>query len=174
MPQQTLSDAQLRQRGLAGLAELARLDDRTGSINAVAARALDLVGSMLDADHAAVCAIEGDQTIEWLAQRRLERLIAASSDLRPSELSWVRRPLELPAVGADVTGSSARGSPAPGVGSLTGAFGAVSFWANSTGATATGIAAARSRLCVRAGAKRPPLIRCDAPSYPSYGGLVVR
>ena len=95
MTQQTLSDAQLRERGLAGLAELARLDERTGSINAVAARALDLVISMLDADRAAVCAIEGDETIEWLAQRRLERLIAASSDLRPSELSWVRRPLEI-------------------------------------------------------------------------------
>ena len=94
MPQQTLNEAQLRERGLAGIAELARLEERTGSINAVAARALELVGSMLDADRAAVCAIEGDQTIEWLAQRRLERLIAASADLRPSELSWVKRPLE--------------------------------------------------------------------------------
>lgn len=94
MPQQTLSEAQLRERGLAGLAELARLEERTGSINAVAARALELVGSMLDADRAAVCAIQGDETIEWLAQRRLERLIAASSDLRPSELMWARRPLE--------------------------------------------------------------------------------
>ncbi|MEX2547387.1 MAG: histidine kinase dimerization/phospho-acceptor domain-containing protein, partial [Chloroflexota bacterium] len=94
MPQQTLNEAQLRERGLAGLAELARLDERTGSINAVAARALDQVGSMLDADRAAVCAIEGDETIEWLAQRRLEKLIAASADLRPSELAWVRRPLE--------------------------------------------------------------------------------
>ena len=94
MPQQTLSEAQLRERGLAGLAELARLEERTGSINAVAARALELVGSMLDADRAAVCAIQGDETIEWLAQRRLERLIAASADLRPSELSWVKRPLE--------------------------------------------------------------------------------
>ena len=93
MPQQTLSEAQLRELGLAGLAELARLDERTGSINAVAARALDLVSSMLDVDRAAVCAIEGNQTIEWLAQRRLERLIAASSDLRPSELRWVRGPL---------------------------------------------------------------------------------
>jgi len=94
VPQQTLNEAQLRERGLAGIAELARLEERTGSINAVAARALELVGSMLDADRAAVCAIEGDQTIEWLAQRRLERLIAASADLRPSELSWVKRPLE--------------------------------------------------------------------------------
>jgi len=94
VPQQTLSEAQLRERGLAGLAELARLEERTGSINAVAARALELVGSMLDADRAAVCAIQGDETIEWLAQRRLERLIAASSDLRPSELMWARRPLE--------------------------------------------------------------------------------
>ena len=94
MPQQTLSEAQLRERGLAGLAELARLDDRTGSINAVAARALDLVSSMLDADRAAVCAIEGDETIEWLAQRRLERLIAASADLRPSDLAWATRPFQ--------------------------------------------------------------------------------
>ena len=94
MPQETLSEAQLRERGLSGLAELARLEERTGSINAVASRALELVGSMLDADRAAVCAIEGDQTIEWLAQRRLERLIAASADLRPSELAWVKRPLE--------------------------------------------------------------------------------
>lgn len=94
MPQQTLSEAQLRERGLAGLAELARIEERTGSINAVAARALELVASILDADRAAVCAIEGDETIEWLAQRRLERLIAASADLRPSELAWVRRPLE--------------------------------------------------------------------------------
>ena len=94
MPRQTLSEAQLRERGLAGLAELARLEERTGSINAVAARALELVGSMLDADRAAVCAIDGDETIEWLAQRRLERLIAASADLRPSDLSWVKRPLE--------------------------------------------------------------------------------
>jgi PAS domain S-box-containing protein len=94
VPQQTLTEAQLRERGLAGLAELARLDDETGSINAVAARALDLVSSMLDADRAAVCAIEGDETIEWLAQRRLEKLIAASANLRPSDLDWVRRPLE--------------------------------------------------------------------------------
>ena len=94
MPQQTLTEAQLRERGLAGLAELARLDERTGSINAVAARVLDLVGSLLDADRAAVCAIEGDETIEWLAQRRMERLIAASADLRPSDLVWARRPLE--------------------------------------------------------------------------------
>jgi PAS domain S-box-containing protein len=79
---------------LAGLAELARLDERTGSINAVAARTLDLVSSMLDADRAAVCSIEGDETIEWLAQRRLERLIAASAHLRPSELAWVSRPLQ--------------------------------------------------------------------------------
>jgi len=94
VPQQTLTEAQLRERGLAGLAELARLDERTGSINAVAARALDLVSSMLDADRAAVCAIEGDETIEWLAQRRLERLIAASADLRPSDLAWASRPFE--------------------------------------------------------------------------------
>jgi PAS domain S-box-containing protein len=94
VPQRTLTEAQLRERGLAGLAELARLDERTGSMNAVAARALDLVSSMLDADRAAVCAIEGDETIEWLAQRRLERLIAASADLRPSELLWLRRPIE--------------------------------------------------------------------------------
>ena len=94
MPQQTLTEAQLRERGLAGLAELARLDERTGSINAVAARVLDLVSTLLDADRAAVCAIEGDETIEWLAQRKMERLIAASADLRPSDLVWARRPLE--------------------------------------------------------------------------------
>jgi PAS domain S-box-containing protein len=89
-----LTEAQLRERGLAGLAELARLDDQTGSIHAVAARALDLVSSLLDADRAAVCAIEGDETIEWLAQRRLERLIAASADLRPSDLAWATRPFQ--------------------------------------------------------------------------------
>jgi two-component system NtrC family sensor kinase len=89
----TESDAQHRERGLAGLAELARLEERTGSINAVAARALELVSTMLDADRAAVCSFEGDETIEWLAQRHLERLIAASADLRPSELPWVRGPM---------------------------------------------------------------------------------
>ncbi|HUR15924.1 MAG TPA: ATP-binding protein [Candidatus Limnocylindrales bacterium] len=94
MPEETLTEAQLRERGLAGLAELARLDERTGSINAVAARALDLVGSLLDADRAAVCAIDGDETIEWLAHRRMEQFIAASADLRPSDLLWARRPLE--------------------------------------------------------------------------------
>jgi PAS domain S-box-containing protein len=94
VPQRTLSDSQLRERGLAGLAELARLDERTGSLNAVAARALDLVDSLLDADRAAVCAVDGDETVEWLAQRRLERLIAASADLRPSDLAWARRPLQ--------------------------------------------------------------------------------
>ncbi len=94
MPQQTLTEGQLRERGLTGLAELARLDEQTGSMNAVAARALDLVSSMLDADRAAVCALEGDETIEWLAQRRLEQLIAASADLRPSDLAWASRPLQ--------------------------------------------------------------------------------
>jgi len=75
------------------LAELARLDEQTGSIHAVAARALELARGIFEADRAAVCAISGDQTVEWLAQHRLERLIAASADLRPSQLAWMRGPL---------------------------------------------------------------------------------
>ena len=75
------------------MAELARLDEQTGSIHAVAARALELARGIFEADRAAVCAISGDQTVEWLAQHRLERLIAASADLRPSQLAWMRGPL---------------------------------------------------------------------------------
>jgi PAS domain S-box-containing protein len=83
-----------RERGLGRLAELARLDDQTGSIHEVAARALDIAREMFSADRAAVCAIYGDETVEWLAQQRLEALIAASADLRPSQLPWMRGPLE--------------------------------------------------------------------------------
>jgi PAS domain S-box-containing protein len=88
------AERQDRERGLGRLAELARLDDQTGSIQEVSARALEIACDMFGADRAAVCAIEGDETVEWLAQRRLEPLIAASSDLRPSQLPWMRGPLE--------------------------------------------------------------------------------
>jgi PAS domain S-box-containing protein len=83
-----------REHGLGRLAELARLDDQTGSIHAVASLALDIARDMFAADRAAVCAISGDEKVEWLAQRRLEPLIAASADLRPSQLPWMRGPLE--------------------------------------------------------------------------------
>jgi len=45
VPQQTLSDAQLRQRGLAGLAELARLDDGSAAAPATSVAAGTDAGS---------------------------------------------------------------------------------------------------------------------------------
>jgi PAS domain S-box-containing protein len=89
-----LSERQRLERGLAGLADLARLQGAEGSLHAVAARAVQLTCRMLDADRAALCAFEGDATVEWLANHRLERLIAASSDLRPSQIPWLTRALE--------------------------------------------------------------------------------
>lgn len=89
-----LSERQRLERGLAGLADLARLHGTEGNLNAVAARAVQLTCRMLDADRAALCAFEGDTTVEWLANHRLERLIAASSDLRPSQIPWLTRALE--------------------------------------------------------------------------------
>ena len=89
-----LSERQRLERGLAGLADLARLQGTEGSLHAVAARAVQLTCRMLDADRAALCAFEGDTTVEWLANHRLERLIAASSDLRPSQIPWLTRALE--------------------------------------------------------------------------------
>lgn len=90
----SLSERQQRERGLTGLAELARLDLRSGTVDAVAGRALDQAIVLLGVDRAGVCVFSGDETIEWLAQRRLERLVAASAHLRPSQLSWVTGPLK--------------------------------------------------------------------------------
>jgi two-component system NtrC family sensor kinase len=89
-----LSERQRLERGLAGLADLSRLQGTEGKLNEVAARAVQLACRMLDADRAALCAFEGDTTVEWLANHRLERLIAASSDLRPSQIPWLTRALK--------------------------------------------------------------------------------
>lgn len=88
-----LSERQTQSRGLAGLADLARLEGTEGSLHMVAARAVKLSSLMLDADRAALCATQGDTTVEWLANHRLEHLIAASSDLRPSQIPWLTRAL---------------------------------------------------------------------------------
>jgi PAS domain S-box-containing protein len=89
-----LSDRQRFERGLYGLADLARLHGAEGSITTVAAKAMNLARQMLDADRAAVCSIQGDDTVEWLASHRLEPLIMASSNLRPSQIPWLKRALE--------------------------------------------------------------------------------
>lgn len=89
-----LSERQRLEMGLAGLADLARLDEGEGSLSLVAASALKLARRMLAADRAAVCSFQGDETVEWLASYRLEPLIAASANLRPSQIEWVRSAVE--------------------------------------------------------------------------------
>jgi PAS domain S-box-containing protein len=88
-----LTESKRLEAGLAALADLSRLQTGHGSVPAVAARALKLSLQLLDADRGALCAFEGDNTVEWLANHRLERLIAASSDLRPSQIPWLARAL---------------------------------------------------------------------------------
>jgi PAS domain S-box-containing protein len=89
-----LSERQRLEVGLAGLADLARLHEAEGSLPSVAAAAIQLARRMLDVDRGAVCSFQGDETVEWLASHRLEPLIAASSNLRPSEIPWLQLALE--------------------------------------------------------------------------------
>ncbi|MDQ3938151.1 MAG: PAS domain S-box protein, partial [Chloroflexota bacterium] len=88
-----LSERQRLETGLAGLVDLARLHEAEGTLPSVAATGVKLLRRMLDVDRAAICSFHGDETVEWLASHRLEPLIAASSNLRPSQIPWLERAL---------------------------------------------------------------------------------
>ena len=89
-----LSQRQRLETGLAGLADLARLNEQEGSLAFVASTALRLARRMLHADRAAICSFQGDEAIEWLASHRLEPLIEAAGNMRPSQIPWLSRALE--------------------------------------------------------------------------------
>ncbi|HUG47717.1 MAG TPA: PAS domain S-box protein [Candidatus Limnocylindria bacterium] len=88
-----LSARQRLESGLAGLADLARLNEQQGNLGSVAARALRLSRRMLRADRGAVCVFTGGR-VEWLASHRLERLITAADGVSPDDVPWLRRALQ--------------------------------------------------------------------------------
>lgn len=89
-----LSESRRLEAGVIALAELARIDIPEDTAAEIGARAMNACRQLLDADRAAICAIyDSDQKVEWLASHRLEALIAASADLRPDEVPWLKRAL---------------------------------------------------------------------------------
>lgn len=88
-----LSERQRLESGLAGLADLARLNERAGDLGVVAGNALKLARRILRADRGAICWLQGDRAT-WLASHRLERLIAAAEGVSPAAVPWLRRVLE--------------------------------------------------------------------------------
>ena len=88
-----LSERQRLEAGLVGLSDLARLHGSEGTLADVSGRAMNFARRMLDADRAVICAFHGEGTVEWLAQHHMERFIAATVELRPTQIPWLERTL---------------------------------------------------------------------------------